>query len=80
MTLRYDCMYFLKQFPILNAENSLADVQNEFGDRIGSSWYDVDGARVKKTSGSTTTYTFLSHYEEEVANGVTTATTSAAPR
>ena len=37
-----------------------------------SYWYDVDGARVKKTSGTTTTYTFFAHYEEEVAGGVTT--------
>ena len=36
-------------------------------------WYGVDGGRVKKTSGSTTTYTFFGHYEEEVTDGVTTA-------
>ena len=35
--------------------------------------YDAGGARVKKTSGATTTYTFFAHYEEEVTNGVTTA-------
>ena len=36
-------------------------------------WYDVDGGRVKKVSGGTTTYTFFGHYEEEVTNGATTA-------
>ena len=35
--------------------------------------YDAGGARVKKTSGTTATYTFFAHYEEEVTNGVTTA-------
>ena len=33
----------------------------------------MDGGRVKKVSGSTTTYTFFGHYEEEVTDGVTTA-------
>ena len=35
--------------------------------------YDAGGARVRKTSGGTTTYTFFAHYEEEATNGATTA-------
>ena len=35
--------------------------------------YDAAGGRVKKVSGTTTTYTFFGHYEEEVSSGVTTA-------
>ena len=35
--------------------------------------YDAGGARVKKTSGATATYTFFAHYEEEVSSGTTTA-------
>ena len=35
--------------------------------------YDAAGARVRKTSGTTTTYTFFAHYEEEVTDGTTTA-------
>ena len=34
-------------------------------------WYDVDGMRVKKTVGGTTTYTFFGHYEEEATGGAT---------
>ena len=34
--------------------------------------YDAAGARVRKTSGATATYTFFAHYEEEVTSGVTT--------
>ena len=33
----------------------------------------AEGMRIKKTRGSTTTYTFFAHYEEEVTNGRTTA-------
>ena len=46
---------------------------NNNGDLLEQYWYDVDGARVKKTSGTTTTYTFFNHYEEEVTGAVTTA-------
>ncbi len=35
--------------------------------------YDAGGARVRKVSGGTTTYTFFAHYEEEATNGATTA-------
>ena len=33
----------------------------------------MDGARDKKVSGSSTTYTFFAYYEEEVTGGITTA-------
>ncbi len=55
-----------------DAENRLSQVQDNNGDLVEQYWYDVDGARVKKVSG-TTTYTFFGHYEEEVTNGTTTA-------
>ena len=54
-------------------ENRLSQVQDNQGNLIETYWYDVDGARVKKTSGNTTTYTFFGHYEEEVTHSVTTA-------
>ena len=56
-----------------NAENRLSEVRDNNGDLVESYWYDIDGARVKKVSGSTTTYTFFGHYEEEVSGGSTTA-------
>ena len=34
--------------------------------------YDAGGARVRKVSGGTTTYTFFAHCEEEATNGATT--------
>ena len=43
------------------------------GGMLESYWHDVDGGRVKKVSGATTTYTFFAHYEEEVSSGTTTA-------
>ena len=62
-----------QQTLVWNAENRLSEVQDNNGNLIESYWYDIGGARVKKTSGATTTYTFFGHYEEEVTNGVTTA-------
>ena len=62
-----------QQTLVWNAENRLSEVQDNNGDMVESYWYDIGGARVKKTSGATTTYTFFGHYEEEVTNGVTTA-------
>ena len=62
-----------QQTLVWDAENRLSQVQDSNGDLVEQYWYDVDGARVKKVSGSTTTYTFFGHYEEEVTNGVTTA-------
>ena len=56
-----------------DAENRLSQVRDGNGDLLEQYWYDVGGARVKKVSSSTTTYTFFAHYEEEVTNGVTTA-------
>ena len=61
-----------QQTLVWDAENRLSQVQDNNGDLVEQYWYDVDGARVKKVSGSTTTYTFFGHYEEEVTNGVTT--------
>ncbi len=61
---------------VWDAQNRLSQVQDNNGDLLEQYLYDVDGARVKKVSGSTTTYTFFGHYEEEVANGVTTAISS----
>ena len=57
---------------VWNAENRLSEVQDSNGNLIESYWYDIDGARVKKVSGATTTYTFFGHYEEEVSGGSTT--------
>ena len=54
-------------------ENRLAEVQDANGNTQERYGYDAGGARVKKTSGATTTYTFFAHYEEEVSSGTTTA-------
>ena len=62
-----------QQTLVWDAENRLSQVQDNNGDLVEQYWYDVGGARVKKTSGSTTTYTFFGHYEEEVTDGTTTA-------
>ena len=61
-----------QQTLVWDAENRLSQVQDNNGDLVEQYWYDVDGARVKKVSGSTTTYTFFAQYEEEVTYGVTT--------
>ena len=61
-----------QQTLVWNDENRLSQVQDNNGDLLEQYWYDVDGARVKKTSGTTTTYTFFAHYEEEVTGVVTT--------
>ena len=61
-----------QQTLVWNAENRLSQVRDSNGDMVEQYWYDVGGARVKKVSGNTTTYTFFGHYEEEVTNGVTT--------
>ena len=61
-----------QQTLVWDAQNRLSQVQDNNGDLLEQYWYDVDGARVKKISGSTTTYTFFSHYEEEVTGGVPT--------
>ena len=62
-----------QQTLVWNAENRLSEVQDNNGNLIESYWYDIGGARVKKVGGSTTTYTFFGHYEEEVSGGSTTA-------
>ena len=62
-----------QQTLVWNAENRLSEVRDSNGDMVEQYWYDVGGARVKKVSGRTTTYTFFAHYEEEVTNGATTA-------
>ena len=62
-----------QQTLVWNAENRLSQVQDNDGDMVEQYWYGLGGARVKKTSGSTTTYTFFGHYEEEVTGGETTA-------
>ena len=61
-----------QQTLVWDAENRLSQVQDNNGNLVERYWYDVDGARVKKTSGTTTTYTFFAHYEEEVTGVVTT--------
>ena len=48
-----------QQTLVWNSENRLSEVQDNNGNLIESYWYDIGGSRVKKTSGSTTTYTFL---------------------
>ncbi len=63
----------IQQTLVWDAENRLSQVQDGNGDLLEQYWYDLDSARVKKVSGTTTTNTFFAHYEEEVANGVTTA-------
>ena len=62
-----------QQTLVWDAQNRLSEVQDNNGDMLEQYWYDVDGSRVKKVNGSTTTYTFFAHYEEEVTSGVTTA-------
>ena len=62
-----------QQTLLWNAENRLSEVQDNDGDVVEQYWYGVGGGRVKKTSGTTTTYTIFGHYEEEVTGGVTTA-------
>ena len=62
-----------QQTLVWDAENRLSEVQDNNGDMLERYWYALDGGRVKKVSGTTTTYTFFAHYEEEVTNGATTA-------
>ena len=62
-----------EQALVWDAQNRLSQVRNRSGDLVEQYWYGVEGARVKKTSGGTTTYTFFAHYEEEVTGTVTTA-------
>ena len=62
-----------QQTLVWDAENRLSQVQDYNGDLLEQYRYDLDGARVKKVSGTTTTYTIFGHYEEEVTGGVTTA-------
>ncbi len=62
-----------QQTLVWDAQNRLSQVQDNNGNLLEQYWYDVDGARVKKVDGGTTTYTFFGHYEEEVTSGVTTA-------
>ena len=61
-----------QQTLVWDAENRLSQVQDNNGDLVEQYWYGVEGMRVKKTRGNTTTYTFFAQYEEEVTNGVTT--------
>ena len=61
-----------QQTLVWDAENRLSQVQDNNGDMVEQYWYGVEGMRVKKTRGSTTTYTFFAQYEEEVTDGVTT--------
>ena len=63
-----------QQTLVWNAENHLSEVQDSAGDMIERYWYDIGGSRVKKVSGSTTTYTLFGHYEEEVSGATTTYT------
>ena len=62
-----------QQTLVWDAQNRLSEVRDNNGDMLESYWYDAAGGRVKTVSGSTTTYTFFGHYEEEVSSGVTTA-------
>ncbi len=62
-----------QQTLVWDAQNRLSQVQDSNGSLVEQYWYDVVGASVKQTSGSTTTYTFFGHCEEEVTSGVTTA-------
>ncbi len=48
-----------QQTLVWDDEYRLSQVQNNNGDLLEQYWYDVYGARVKKVSGSTTTYTFF---------------------
>ena len=62
-----------QQTLVWDAENRLSQVRDNQGDLVEQYWYGVDGARVKKVSGGTTTYTFFGYYEEEVTDGTTIA-------
>ena len=73
MTVRNKGVVGSEQTLVWDAENRLAEVQDANGTTQERYGYDAGGARVRKTSGTTTTYTFFAHYEEEVTNGVTTA-------
>ena len=68
-----------QQTLVWDAENRLSQVQDNNGELVEQYWYGVDGMRVKKTRGSTTTYTFFAQYEKEVTNGVTTRAHSSRP-
>ncbi len=61
-----------QQTLVWDDENRLSQVQDNNGDQLEQYWYDVDGARVKKVNGTTTTYTLFAHYGEEVTGAVTT--------
>ena len=61
-----------QQTLVWDDENRLSQVLDNNADLLEQYWYGVKGTRVKKISGSTTTYTFFAHYEEEMTNGVTT--------
>ena len=73
MTARNKGLASGQQTLVWDAQNRLSQVQDNNGNLFEQYWYDVDGSRVKKTRGTTTTYTFFAHYEEEVSSGVTTA-------
>ena len=62
-----------QQTLVWDAQNRLSEVRDNNGGMLEQYWYDAGGGRVKKVSGTTTTYTFFGHYEEEVSSGVTTA-------
>ena len=57
---------------VWDAQNRLSQVQDNNGNLVERYWYGGEGMRVKKMSGTTTTYTFFAHYEEEVTGVVTT--------
>ncbi len=61
-----------QQTLVWDAQNRLSQVQDNNGDLLEQYWYGVNGARVKKVSGTTTTYIFFGHYEEEETGGVIT--------
>ncbi len=61
-----------QQTLVWDAKNRLSQVLDNNGDLLEQYWYGVKGTRVKKVSGTTTTYTFFAHYEEEVTGAVTT--------
>ena len=48
-----------QQTLVWDAQNRLSQVQDSNGDLLEQYWYDVDGARVKKVSGATTTYSSM---------------------
>ena len=73
MTARNKGVAGSEQALVWDAENRLSEVRDNNGGLVERYVYDVAGMRVKKESGSTTTYTFFAHYEEEVTSGVTTA-------